>query len=66
MAYQNISVFLRNDYSSSIVIGSLSINPNQSVLIWDTINYESGIIENFSEIINGIASFNENIGNRNK
>jgi hypothetical protein len=65
MVYQNISVFLRNDYSSSIVIGSLSINPNQSVLIWDTINYESGIIENFSEIIDGIASFNENIGNRN-
>jgi hypothetical protein len=59
------NIFLRNDSGGTITIGTLSILSTASVEIWDTVNYASGVISNFIQIVNNIAIFNENIGNGN-
>ena len=61
MGYQNLSVYIRNDSAGTINIGSLSLDPAESVEIWDTVDYVNGILDNFIQVVDNIAVFNENI-----
>jgi hypothetical protein len=56
----NTLVSLRNDTGSVILIGAIDINPSESVVIWDTIDYESNF-DNFDEVVGNISTFNQNI-----
>jgi len=65
MAWDNLSVSLRNDTGSPIVLGTLSIAASGSEPIWDTVSYTAGVIDNFAEVLSGIATFNEEIQGSN-
>lgn len=61
MAWDSLSVSLRNDTGSPIVLGSLSIAAAGSEPIWDTVDYAAGVIDNFAQVLVGIATFNQEI-----
>ena len=63
MAIRNIIVELRNTTGSTITMGTLSISPASSEIIWDTTNYSAGATDNFEQVLSDIATFNEAIGN---
>lgn len=65
MSVRNIIVQLRNNSSSTITLGTLSIAPATSATIWDTKTFATGIENNFEQVISGITIFNQNIGNGN-
>jgi len=63
MAIRNITVELRNTTGSTISFGSFDILAGQQGLIWDAVNYTAGSTDNFEEVLNDEALFNESIGN---
>lgn len=65
MSIRGLEIYLRNDSTSTITMGTLNIEASSSSIIWDTTNYINGASDNFEQILIGIATFNENIGNNN-
>jgi hypothetical protein len=61
MAYLNSSIYLRNDSGATISLGTLDIAPAASEQIWDTVDYVAGVVDNFAQVLAGIATFNEEV-----
>jgi hypothetical protein len=65
MSVRNIIVQLRNNSGSTITLGTLSIAAAASATIWDTKTFAAGVESNFEQVIAGVSTFNQNIGNGN-
>jgi len=65
MTLRNLKILLRNDSGGTITMGTLGIDPAATAVIWDTLTYDNDAFGNLQQVIAGIATFNQNIGNGN-